>query len=381
MAESVKRFSLKAPPPRVVLVPDGLFFVRSVPIGEAADADSVASQVDLALEALAPFPLAQLYYGHFWAPGARSAVVYAAYRKRFTAEQTEAWSNAEIVLPAFATLLTAPVQAATTVVLTLEDGITAIHWAEPNEVPTAIVSRSWTQDTSAAEKLRARDEILRSLGGTRSVIDLDSLPVIEGNTGGTEFTFRAGSLGAVFTREQLDSMDVRDKADLLGRRRARMRDLYLWRGFLACVAGVALAALLEVGVVGGRVWLRSRHALVEKQAPVVSDIMRANTLAARIQELSTNRLRPIEMIELISAKRPPSLLFVQTTTAGLYTLDIRAQTSNPGEVAVFQAAVRQMPEIQKFDAPAQDQRTTNEGVSTFRLLITFKPDAFRNVQP
>ena len=71
--------------------------------GGASDADAkafVAAQVELALEALAPFPLAQMYYGHFWKTGAANALVFAAYRKRFTAEQTEAWHDAEAVMPA-----------------------------------------------------------------------------------------------------------------------------------------------------------------------------------------------------------------------------------------------------------------------------------------
>ena len=64
------------PPPKVALLPDGLFFVRAVGIdasnapGSALTAAEVASQVELALEAIAPFPLAQVYYGHFWLPGA-----------------------------------------------------------------------------------------------------------------------------------------------------------------------------------------------------------------------------------------------------------------------------------------------------------------------
>ena len=52
------------PPPTVCLLPDALFFTRAIPIAAETPAADVASQVELALESLAPFPVAQLYYGY-----------------------------------------------------------------------------------------------------------------------------------------------------------------------------------------------------------------------------------------------------------------------------------------------------------------------------
>src|SRR3954463_5404983 len=88
------------PPPKVVLLPDALFFSRAVPIAGGATAPEVAAQVELAIEAISPFPLPQLYYGWTWQPGADHAFAYAAYRRRFTSEQTATWTDAELVLPA-----------------------------------------------------------------------------------------------------------------------------------------------------------------------------------------------------------------------------------------------------------------------------------------
>ena len=101
------------PPPNVVLLPDAHFFTRSVPVTDGATAAEAAAQVELALEAISPFPLAQLYYGWFWMPGANHAFVFASYRRRFTSEQSGAWAGAELVLPAFAALLGAPIEPAT----------------------------------------------------------------------------------------------------------------------------------------------------------------------------------------------------------------------------------------------------------------------------
>ena len=104
------------PPPKVALLPDALFFTRAVPVAAGATPVEAAAQIELALESVAPFPLAQLYYGWFWTPGAEQALAFAAYRRRFTAEQTAAWVEAELVLPAFAALLGAEVGPATRLV-------------------------------------------------------------------------------------------------------------------------------------------------------------------------------------------------------------------------------------------------------------------------
>src|SRR5262245_33866005 len=116
------------PPPKVALLPDALFFTRAVPITAGATAAEAAAQIELALEAVSPFPLAQLYYGWFWQPGLEHAFVYAAYRRRFTSDQTAAWADAELVLPVSAALLGAAVSPASTMILATEDGLTAVHW-------------------------------------------------------------------------------------------------------------------------------------------------------------------------------------------------------------------------------------------------------------
>lgn len=373
MSLSLNRFSLKATPPRVVLLPDSLFFCRVVPISDAATEAEVTAQIDLALESLSPFPLSQLFYGHRWVEGARHALVYACYRKRFTTEQMDAWAEAEAVLPRFAALLVAPVEPATTLVSTNDDGITAIHWGENRIIPEAIVSRPWLADTGELERRRLREEIVKSFGGTRSTIELTAEPTPHRDGGATEIGFRSGENDGVFSREQLDALDVRDKTELSSRRRARAQGLFLWRAFLTCVFAVALSAVLEIALIGGHVWQRSRQHRVDKQAPVVADIMRSQALSTHIQELSTNRLRPFEMIGLAQSKKPASVTFLRVTTTGVHTLEVDAYTNTPPDVGVYQSALRTIPELSQVDV---NNLNTRDRVSTFRLVLTFRPGAF-----
>src|SRR5471030_2781090 len=124
------------PAPRVVLLPDHRFFVRLVPVADAATPADVAAQVDLALETLSPFPPAQLYHGYYWIPGAAQALVFASYRKRFTMEQAAEWKQAELVAPAFAAFLGVEHEPATTLLFPSAEGLTAVYW-ESGPVPAA----------------------------------------------------------------------------------------------------------------------------------------------------------------------------------------------------------------------------------------------------
>jgi hypothetical protein len=123
----------------VVLLPDALFFTRTVPVPAAAGAAEVGALVELALEAASPFPLAQLFYGWLRPEGTAHALVFAAYRRRFTAEQLADWEGAELVLPSLAVVGGAAVEPATSVIVTSAEGLTGLHWTSVG-APARVIS-------------------------------------------------------------------------------------------------------------------------------------------------------------------------------------------------------------------------------------------------
>src|SRR5271170_8102125 len=133
------------PPPRVAVLPDAVFFSRTIDVAAGAPKADVVGQVGLALEALSPFPLSQLYFGYYLPPGADRALAFASYRRRFTAEQLTEWSGAEYVMPAFAAILGSDVKPATTVILAAPDGLTAVHW-DQGPVPSIVLHRPLKPD-------------------------------------------------------------------------------------------------------------------------------------------------------------------------------------------------------------------------------------------
>lgn len=370
----LQQFRSGPPPPAVLLQPDGLFFSRAVPIAPGSTAEEAAGQVELALEALSPFPPAQLFHGYYWVAGATSALVFAAYRRRFTSEQLAAWDSAELVLPAFAALLGGEVHAPAVVVYPTAEGMTAIYW-EAGPVPTRVVSRQLEAEPDALENERARlrDELLQAAPKSRHVV-LAAEPLAEASDSDRAYSFRAESFTSKIPLEIAASLDVRDKEALAALRRSRRRDIGLWRTFIGLTAALVLLGLGELAVVGAGMWRKNLEKKATLQRPVVEKIEAAQGVTMRINELSTKRLLPFEMISAVSTAKPTDIWFLRTATDGLYGLTVDATTTSPGSVSSYQSALGALPVIEKVEI--RDQRTRDNSM-TFTLAVTFKSDGLK----
>ncbi|HEV8073967.1 MAG TPA: hypothetical protein VGP21_07530 [Opitutaceae bacterium] len=366
-------FKRTAPAPDVVLLPDALFFVRTISVADGATPAELAAQAELALEGFAPFPLTQLYYGFYHPPGTSLALLYAAYRKRFTSEQTAAWAGADLVIPSFVALLGGEVKPATALLLSAGDDLTLLYWSD-GKVPEKISTHTFAPDTPEEVRVKVRDEMLRSAGESRKVIALSAPPVSQPPEDEDRFVFRSGDFASRLSVALADQLDARDKAELALRRQHRARDLVLWRVFFSCAALLVLCLVGEFALVGGKFWQKARLAIVEAQAPGVAKIDAANKLVDSIGARSTDRLLPFEMITLVSSCKPASVQFIRATTDGNYTLEIEAQTTAPGDVSGYQTALSGLPACSNVEV--SDQRT-RDGVSTFKFIVTFKPEALK----
>lgn len=359
---------------RVVRLPDARFFVRTIVVPPQATPDEVLSQVELALEAYSPFPLSQLYHGHFWLPGETQALVYAAFRRRFTAEETDTWREADLVMPEFASVLGLRPETGTTVLVSEENGITGVHWGHAGAVPSRIVTNPVPPESSEQVRGGVRQDVVRALGGSLKVIELGAPPplVTRDDPDARDFDFVVGEDHAKLPAAVLDAVDVRDKGDLLALRKARSRDLLLWRGLVGLVALVLLAGVLEIGLVGLKVWQKSRVQRVESQRAEVEQVISNDTLTRRIAQLSET-LRPFEMIALADEK-PESVYFLSTEARDVNVLVIEATTRNSADIGTYEATLRANPNFASVDMTPPAER---DGVSTFRITLKFKPEAFR----
>lgn len=360
------------PPPKVALLPDGLFFSRAVAIAAGASAGDAAAQIELALESFSPFPLTQLYYGYFWKPGAETALVFAAYRRRFTSDQTATWDGAEQVLPAFATLLGAEVQPATTFILASPEGLTAVHWATP-AAPSQMIFRPLAAEATDEDRAKLRESLIAAMGGSQHVRDFDAPPAPQASITDREVTFRSGDFESRFSASAAAALDARDKAELSALRLAHKRDVILWRAALVCVAVLALLALGEVGLKIGAAWQKRRLALQHVQEPVVQQIMDMKSAAMHIEDLATKRLLPLEMLTAVLAGKPADVIIDRAITNGLYTIRLDVQTTNSAQMSVYESALRNLPSLA---APPDVKLQPGAGnLNRFTVTLTFKPGA------
>jgi len=379
MCASPLNFLRGGPPaPRVAVVPDAVFFSRAVPVPAGASRDEVVAQVGLALESLSPFPLAQLYFGYYWPEGADRALAYASYRRRFTAEQLAQWAGAERVMPAFATVLGYAAKPATTVVLSSAEGLTAVHW-DRGAVPAAVLHEALPPDADEAARAAARARLVRAAGEAVKVVDLVSPTAASPGGRDRELIFEAGELRSVLPADVALALDIRDRADLTALAKARRRDMFLWRAAIAAVVLCLLMTLGEAALFGAGLWQKTRNARVAAQKPTVAHIMEEQDLAGRIDDLSTKRLLPLEMIsaaspEVAMPKSPPAIQFLRATTPAQNTIQIEAQTSNAGEIAGYKTALEKLPSVDRVEI--RDQRA-RDNVVTFTLVITFKTGALQ----
>jgi hypothetical protein len=362
-----------APAPAVVLLPGTLFFYRIIPVEPGILPADLAAQVGLALEALAPFPLTQLYYGYYNPGGSSVALVYAAYRKRFTSEQTAAWTEADLVIPSFVALLGGETKPATTLLLSTAEELIALHWRE-GQVPEKILTHAFAPDAPEEERAKVRDDTLQSIGESLKVIDLPAAPVSEPREDEDHFALRSGDFVSRLPVELADQLDVRDKDELAFRRRARMRDLVLWRIFVGCAAALAFCLVSEFALIGGKIWQKARVAAVEKWATAVEKIMDADSLSKSISARSTGRLMPFEMIALVTSCKPASVQFIRASTTEKDKLEIDAQTNATNDFSSYKTALASLPACMKVEM--NDERS-RDGLSTCKFIVTFKPDALK----
>jgi hypothetical protein len=363
---------------KAVLLPDHAFFVRVVPLAPGTPPSDVPGQVELALEGLTPFSVAHLCYGYFAVPGAERVLVYAAYRRKFTVEDAEAWSEADVVLPAFASCVGIAPARPHSLLVSGPDFITAIGWDGRDAVPAVVRTRAMEADAPAVERSAVEAELTALLKDFPAPMSVAAPTETVSRIGDSGLEFPVGEFVSRFDNAQSEAIDVRDKAELGSRRRDRARDLYLWRAFIGSVAAIAAAAVLQLGLQGGRLWLKSQAFRASAQAPAVQKIETAQGLANRIEELSNRRLMPVRMMEIVNEKRPKTIQFLRIATKGLYQLEIEGQTSATPDVFNYQAALKELPACERVDLGQTNDRG---GVTRFTLTVTFKPEALRPAAP
>jgi hypothetical protein len=237
-----------------------------------------------------------------------------------------------------------------------------------------VLFRPLPPEAGDEDRGRTRAGLLRSVGAGDIVIDLASPPVVQPPGAGGEIVFASGTFESRLPVVHAATLDVRDKAALGSLRRARVRDALLWRVAAGSFVLFGLLALGELLLVAGGFWQEALRIKMNAQAPEVARITTAQNLAHRIDELSSQRLLPLEMVSIISSRKPESVQFIRAFTNARDALTVDAEASNPGDISIYSTQLAAIPECANVEV--RNQRTRNN-VASFTLVVTFKPGAVK----
>ncbi|MCF7689873.1 MAG: hypothetical protein K9N01_16400 [Cephaloticoccus sp.] len=347
------------------------FFVRRISL---VPGTAVQTQVELALEVQAPFTLEQLFHGYLVDETKSHALVFAAYRRGFSAGEQSAWEQAQAVLPDFLfwTDPTRRPRGKSALLQETESSLTAVVWDEASALPSLVLTRGSTPETVETVRDQLAAEVTRRSGIARDRIEplRGKIAVVSLSKDGLILTAEHGptvTLGPA----TLALADIRDKALLATRRREERHTTLLWRLFSTAMIGLAACLLIEGGLLATRALLAGKQSQLAERAPAVQQIESAQLLAAKLEKMTAQQLRPFEMLAAINSSRPSSVEFLRVTTNGPQRLDIEAQTSEAGDLRNYENALRSTAGIQRVELRDPRMRA---GRTSFQLEVTFKAD-------
>lgn len=367
MTRLLRRWLPKPQPIPATLLPAGSFVTARFEPLPGADPRAQAS---LALEAAAPFPPSQLLQGLVRAAGGAEGLAYAAHRRTFGADSA-GWPAEAPVVPEFLALLGDRPESGGVVVHSDGSRSLALAWRPGEALPAAVVvlpredgeAAQAAGEAAGAAGLGA-DAAIREVGGALSGLRTEA---------GLELRREGGATHLVPAR-LVDETDVRDPSFLEARQRQERWDLRTWRA-----TQVAAALLLAAGLVeAAGLWLASDAE--EARARVAADMARVreleglNAVAAKVEELGRNRPLPFEMLAIANSHRPAGTTFAAVTHKAGAAIDIEARTSGAAEVGAFEQALAADERVAKVETRGIQGR---EGVTSFAIAVTFKPEALR----
>jgi len=369
MNSLLQRWLPKPLPTEAVLLPADRFFVMRVELDPTTPA---RSQVELALEASSPFPANQLLLGLVHGADGRSALAFAAHKRRFTAEEIASWPASSPVVPEFLALLGQKPQANSVLVHVNAERAVALAWRANENLPTSMVSFATTDGTPEAAAAEAA--LLAELPANTPIIKITGAIKGHGDDKGLSVGVVDGPSYHVAPRS-LDDADVRDATFLEKRRGQAAWEKRSWLMAQITAVCLVLAGLIDAGAALVNWRTNELTTALNINRPKVQELEGLNSLAAKISELGDNRPLPFEMLSVVNSHRPASLTFQGVSCKGGAVLEVEAKTTSPEDVGAFEQALRAEGKlISKTET--RDLRA-RDGNTTFTITITFRADALR----
>lgn len=368
MISRIRRWLPKPPASPAVLLGAERFVVARF---EPSPGANPREQASLAIEASSPFPPSQLLQGSVRSENGAEGLAYAAHRRAFGGDAAADWPADAPVVPEFLALLgERPAEGGVVVHVDARRAL-ALAWRAGEVLPASMACVATEEGSPSDAATEAADAAGLPADAVRREVD----GALTGWRDELGVGLRRGD-GPVhrIAPTQVDDLDVRDPDFLEARQRAARWDGRVWRSAQAGGVLLAAALLAELGSWGLGLAAAGTRETTAAAEPRVRELQSLHALAAKVEELGRNRPLPFEMLAVANTHRPAGLVFTSATQRAPAILELEARTTSAADVGTLEQALSTDPLLAKVET--RDIRG-RDGVTTFALTLTFKPEALR----
>jgi hypothetical protein len=405
-------------PPGILKLPGHLFFCEYVEVPATVEASELNDFAEMTVSGLSPFPPEQLAWGYYKNPSYPWMLVYLATYESLAQAGFRDLESYHQVLPSFISALGTVYETPTgffhygdgSLTLFLYPGFSSppVHVSEnedekasdndtasillpiifslPVELPEPDSDEEEESDV-LPEPSRTDIETVRAR--LFKMIPEDRRYNVQRawlRDKGYSYSKKGGSLHFEHVWDEVDaplpepehvldgqtelwSSDIRDPAFTKQAKKTRQMEEYL--GLALFVAGIAalLLVLLEAFVIGGDKWTESMARRVADNSPQVAEIMSKRELLSKIEQLSTNNLRPFIMLQVLNDYRIGGLYFQSIEAKEGNVINIKGFAPNGREVNTFKEALISSKKVLGVETSMK----TSSGKTTFELEASFPP--------
>jgi len=369
------------PAEQVLVLPGHLFFIETIDVPVDLETAEIPDFIELSLESIAPFPVEQLNWGYLHSEDAASILVYATHRDRlknagYTELQAYTW-----VLPDFATLTGACFPSETLVALESANNLSLLLFDKGTAIPRIVLVAPLTESDAgqALKDLRASASNLPKIATTLRIrtgaIELSEQGQPTFHQEPADDSPSALESGAwtilAPTEAQLWQADVRSAEFKETERSTRRLGTLLMR-ITAWAAIFALVLVsIEMLLLASQAWLSTLDKQIETQRTAVLTIEDKQALMIKLEQVATNELRPIAILEAANNIRLKLKLGIEYDSAvveGENHITIEGKATSINALNSYTESLKQSGQFELITAP---ESITRAGKTTFSVTLAY----------
>ena len=320
----------------ICFVPSQYFFVEAIELDPTVHSEEEkVAFFELQLEALAPLPSDQLYWGFYSLPDSNSGILFASAQSRLNADGYDALEGYTWVLPQFIPELALGMRS-------LEELTQLNHLSEQKVL----------SDYSVKLTKEGGISILKDNADNDAEVT-ESVPIEIGG-------------------QELWSADIRPKAFKEKAKRERTQTAFINKTFRYSVYTFAFLLFAEILLFAANLGLNTYAAKIEEQVPSVRRIEDQHSLINKLEQISQNELRPIALLEKANAIRTQistNIIYDTVDIANENEVTIKGTVGNVNELNRYVSELSRSKNFQVIEDP---KYITRGGKTTFTLRMFYQ---------